>query len=552
MSRRSRSLRRIVLASTSGTILAVKLVLQAGFVGKFEVEVANAALVGCVNHQGQLICSHSRDVLRVGKSIGKPAAVLVFLKRGGDELREVLGVSQSPKLGQVPLSAPHSIGVEHSELRLAIFHGNLPDSAVVLGICAIHVAHHTSAKQSVIEAGVELNSLPRPLQRRGEGGWEVPPSVGGDGGGLYSYPSQRLFPSLLRSCFCIIEAKVCSFCLEVDAGVLDRGIGDAHLDGYLLVFLCVEVEVSSGADTMSVGCIFLNIIAVKDTSAFGFLVCNGREIDALVGTWLILLDVFWQRHNPSLNASVFVNPNLGILHLAAFALLMANVEDEVCRFGLGKCEAHECNTVSCSHFGIDVVVLQQHLIVACRSKFFLMGEGRAIASATCAVGIARSGEQYACGRSHGNAANLKLVGADKALDGSVAIVVASCLPAIGITQRAVGGRAWLGHSKGLGTWGEVEGTTMSRTDTRFNVLDERSRGLLCHHAQSAYHKGCEKQVPFHKSMFFTEVSEVKVEVKMEVNLLRSWKLKWTIVTPLTASKAIGQHVVLNSLPATLA
>jgi hypothetical protein len=53
-------------------------------------------------------------------------------------------------------------------------------------------------------------------------------------------------------------------------------------------------------------------------------------------------------------------------------------------------------------------------------------------------------------------------------------------------------------------------------------------------------------------MFFTEVSEVKVEVKMEVNLLRSWKLKWTIVTPLTASKAIGQHVVLNSLPATLA
>ncbi len=34
-----------------------------------------------------------------------------------------------------------------------------------------------------------------------------------------------------------------------------------------------------------------------------------------------------------------------------------------------------------------------------------------------------------------------------------------------------------------------------------------------------------------------------MEVKMEVNSLRSWKLKWTI------SKAIVQHAVLNFQPA---
>ena len=53
---------------------------------------------------------------------------------------------------------------------------------------------------------------------------------------------------------------------------------------------------------------------------------------------------------------------------------------------------------------------------------------------------------------------------------------------------------------------------------------------------------------------------------MEVNSLRSWfraltarlgakafkKLKWTIVMPLTASKAIVQHEVLNFQPALLA
>ena len=48
---------------------------------------------------------------------------------------------------------------------------------------------------------------------------------------------------------------------------------------------------------------------------------------------------------------------------------------------------------------------------------------------------------------------------------------------------------------------------------------------------------------------FTEVSEVKMEVKMEVNSLRSWKLKWTIPYRLSASKAIVQHAVLNFQPA---
>jgi len=48
------------------------------------------------------------------------------------------------------------------------------------------------------------------------------------------------------------------------------------------------------------------------------------------------------------------------------------------------------------------------------------------------------------------------------------------------------------------------------------------------------------------------VWEVKMEVKMEVNSLRSWELKRTIVMPLTASQAIVLHEVLNFQPALLA
>ena len=42
----------------------------------------------------------------------------------------------------------------------------------------------------------------------------------------------------------------------------------------------------------------------------------------------------------------------------------------------------------------------------------------------------------------------------------------------------------------------------------------------------------------------TELSEVKSEVKMEVNSLRSWKLNWTIPYRLTAFKTVVLPVAL--------
>jgi hypothetical protein len=51
---------------------------------------------------------------------------------------------------------------------------------------------------------------------------------------------------------------------------------------------------------------------------------------------------------------------------------------------------------------------------------------------------------------------------------------------------------------------------------------------------------------------FTEVSEVKEEVKMEVNSLRSWKLKGTIPMMYAASKTIVLRKAHNFQPATLA
>ena len=157
-----------------------------------------------------------------------------------------------------------------------------------------------------------------------------------------------------------------------------------------------------------------------------------RSLMALVCAALVLLDVLRASHHPSFYRSVLVNPDLGILHLTALTLLMTDVEDEMRRLGLWEGEAKEGNSVGCCHLGIDVIVLKQHLIVACRSKFFVVGKGRAIAARSCTVGIAGCGEQDSRRGSHCDATHLELMGADKALDGLVAIVVACSLPTIGI------------------------------------------------------------------------------------------------------------------------
>ena len=66
-----------------------------------------------------------------------------------------------------------------------------------------------------------------------------------------------------------------------------------------------------------------------------------------------------------------------------------------------------------------------------------------------------------------------------------------------------------------------------------------------HSCESLFNTNCRKCPRMvMNNICITEVSEVKSEVKMEVNSLRSWELKWTIVAPLASSKAIVQPALL--------
>ena len=301
---------------------------------------------------------------------------------------------------------------------LSAFHGNLPDSAVVLGIRAVHIAHHASAEQSVVEPRVELLEIFTILA-------------------FHLDSAQSLLPCLLRGSFGLVEAHACCLSLEVDAGILHRSVADANLDGNLLAFSGMEVQVGSCSDAMRIGAVIVSLVAIKRAAEDGFLVDDGREIDALVSIRLVLLDVFGSRDDVSLDRSILVHPDFRVLYLAALALLMTDIEDEMRHLCLGIGKSEISHTLCRRHFRIDVVLVEHHPIVTCSCIFVVVRKAGTIAARSRAVWIAGCCQQKACGGSNRDASHLKLVGADKSLDGRVAIVVAGSLPAVGIAERAV-------------------------------------------------------------------------------------------------------------------
>ena len=158
---------------------------------------------------------------------------------------------------------------------------------------------------------------------------------------------------------------------------------------------------------------------------------------------------------------------------AALALLMTDIEDEVRHSCLRICKTQESDAVGSRHLGIDVIVFEQDLIITCRSILVVVNKRGTIAPWTCAVGIAWNREQLTCGWSNSDAADLELMGADKALDRRVTIVITCSLPTIGIAQRTIGRRTGLRHSERHGARCKMKSAAMRGTDTRFYVADER-------------------------------------------------------------------------------
>ena len=290
---------------------------------------------------------------------------------------------------------------------------------------------------------------------------------------------EHLLPGVLALKLCLIESHVVSLRLAVQTRILDRRIGDTHSNGHLFILLGGEVDVKTSPHAIRLFCSLVYLRAIETAHTSRLLVHHSREVDGHLGTRLIFLHIFGKGDDIALDGSVVANLYMGILHGAALTRTVADVEENAALLRLGIGVALEGHTRSSGQLSLDAIVLQHDGVVAGGGRFLVVRELRTISLALRVDGSG-NGLQLAAGRHEHNATHLELMGAGKALDGAVTVVVARGLPSVLVAQMSISAGTGLCHSERHGAGGEVEITTMGRTDTRlYKTWIPLADGLGC-------------------------------------------------------------------------
>ena len=136
----------------------------------------------------------------------QPSAAFVIIDVRLDIFPEVVGISQRPKLTKVPESAPYSVGVVMVVFGLSFFvERNLPDAAVEQAVLPIYVARNTPSQKCVIQSGLKFHLADAVLA-------------------FHLDTSEFLVPGLMSQRMYLVECFFACFCLQVQAGILNRGV----------------------------------------------------------------------------------------------------------------------------------------------------------------------------------------------------------------------------------------------------------------------------------------------------------------------------------------
>src|SRR3546814_5088808 len=137
-------------------------------------------------------------------------------------------VSQVPQRSEVPEAAPDGVRfIFVLERTAAAIQGTLAYAAIVPGISAVDITGQAPAQQGVVQPGIELHLI-IPFR------------------GFHAYASQVAVPCSVGLLTRLIEIHPASFALQIQAGVFDRRIRQARLNGYGLYFLLRKTKIESG------------------------------------------------------------------------------------------------------------------------------------------------------------------------------------------------------------------------------------------------------------------------------------------------------------------
>ena len=194
------------LARTFNSVLPLKFVLQRCLIGFLYIIIAYSALVGSRHGNTYHICAHSGNVFAARNTVAQPTGILIDKQLAADKVAIIFWVSQCPQGGEIPIATPDGIRIVMVMDRLAILiKRNLAHSAVITGVCTIHIAGQSTSQKAMVKAGVELDAAVL--------------------GSTLNPDTAQLFSPLVLCLFSrFIKSEIFRFCFQIQACILDRGV----------------------------------------------------------------------------------------------------------------------------------------------------------------------------------------------------------------------------------------------------------------------------------------------------------------------------------------
>ena len=141
-------------------------------------------------------------------------------------------VSHNPYLVEIPLCSPHGVSVIEVESWLSILHFNLSYRTVVFRIGTIDIAGNATTQDGMIQSCVEFYLVVFVLC-------------------FYCDATQMFVPSVVRLLLGFIKSHVFRFCLQIQARILYRSVGDTHFHGNLFLSGSLESKVRTRTESIS-------------------------------------------------------------------------------------------------------------------------------------------------------------------------------------------------------------------------------------------------------------------------------------------------------------
>ena len=187
---------------------------------------------------------------------------------------------------------------------------NLPHSTIVFRVSTIYIACNTATKQCVIQTGIEFSHI-------------------FICSALYLNSAQVVVPHRNSFFVSVIECGGFCFTFEVKACIFYRCIGKPYLNINATALFGVIGKVETRTNALFAARAGFYIFLNESAPCIGLHVGNGTKIHCKVGPFLILLDVGRKCSYKTFDASIFCISYLRIFNRTAFALLIANIENDI-------------------------------------------------------------------------------------------------------------------------------------------------------------------------------------------------------------------------------